>query len=230
MIVYHRIPFLYKHLTRNVTVIANDYQNDPRWREWLQSSDRLRYTIFFDNAVFEHCPISIDQYIEAVDEVKPSLWILPDIFNDPKGTITLTKSVLSSLPTHLKPTAALVVPSIRTDCLDGLAEILTSGVSWVGIPYVPNVERFSVVAHITSLFPTIKIHLLGALSPFEIRLYRKIKNVKSCDTSLALTTSTKQYLFSNNEWYKETVVNIADYEGVDTNYLQLNMRFLEEGV
>lgn len=230
MIIYHRIPFEHKHFTRNIAIIATDYQNDTRWRDWLRSSERLKHTIFFDNAVFEHCPISIDQYLKAVAEVEPTLWILPDIFNDPKGTISLTKSVLPTLSASQKATAALVIPSIRLDCLDGLAEILTSGISWVGVPYVPNIERFSVVAHIISLFPTINIHLLGALSPFELRLYRKIKNVKSCDTSIVLTTSAKSQLFMNNEWHKETVTNVADYRNVDKNYLIQNIKFLEEGV
>jgi len=230
MIIHHRIPFEHKHLTKNIAVIASDYQNDARWRDWLQSSDRLNHKIFFDNAVFEHCPISIDQYLKAVNEVKPILWILPDIFNDPKGTISLTKSILPSLSDSQKATAALVISSIRLDYLDGLAEILTSGISWVGVPYVPNIERFSVVAHIISLFPSVKIHLLGALSPFELRLYRKIKNVKSCDTSIALTTSAKSQLFINNEWHKETVIDVSNYKDIDTNYFVQNMKFLEEGV
>ena len=230
MIVYHRLPFSNKQITRNIAIIANDYQNDSRWKNWLQSTDRLKYNVFFDNAVFEHCPISVDQYIRAIDEVKPSLWILPDVFGDPKSTITLTKQILPKLSPTQKAIAAVVVPFIEKTCLEELTEILMSGISWVGVPYIQNVERFSVVAHLISLFPTIKIHLLGALSPFEIRLYHKIKNVKSCDTSIALTTSSKEKLFTNNEWYKETIINVADYEDVNLHILEQNVKFLEEGI
>lgn len=224
MIIYHRTPFRFRDKVKHIDVIATDLVDNENWVDYIR---RNTYNeIFFDNAVFEQQPLPVKRYMEYIVVLQPNRWVLPDIFNDVDQTLSISMELIHTLPTDVISQAMIVVCKLpKTYTL--LTQIIESGVSTIGVPYIPNVDRLYVVKSLIERYCTnIDIHLLGIQYPSEPLLYTKYRPVRSADTGLALTTTKKKLRLSKGEYYKEVIKSLEDYDSIDGDLFLENVEYL----
>lgn len=125
--------FVLFHLYISNEAYRNYYLNQRK-----KNPDRL---MILDNSAYEFFvkgeKLDIDQYVNAIIELKPDMYILPDVLMDKESTIKLTKEFLSKYSGDITHSSPLAVAQGLTvdDMLDCLNIYNELNINNIAIPF-----------------------------------------------------------------------------------------------
>jgi hypothetical protein len=210
----------------NIAVLANHWKLlSDSTKEELKKSN---CTIFLDNMIFEGNPISVDDYVSIINEMKPDYFVLPDSFGNIKETFNLHTTYWDKINDDLKSGAIAVVndPMIPKDY-----ELwIKKNVKLIGVPYFGNQSRMYTLELVTMTFLDHNIHLLGmsTLSSYIKYSYlSSVFNIFSSDSSLVYTSTKAGCDFTYGVYKKDTISSDLIYDpDLDMKLFQKNIEWI----
>lgn len=210
-----------------IGLLANHYQ-------LLSDKDKERIShiphIFLDNMTFEGCPISSDDYIKIVNELKPELFALPDVYNDINQTFELHAKYFDMVDDSLKANAMVHINDVNVPD-DFINWIFKSDIKNICLGYFDNYSRYLPLLRILTLNDEFTFHLLGIESLTElihISFLSKVFNISSCDSTIVYTTSKSNLRFKDAAFAKAKIApDQIDDDELDKEIFLDNIRFLE---
>lgn len=179
-----------KHMCLAHLVLENE-----EYAEFYKNEANAGKQLILDNGVAEDSRVTLDEYVKAFEMVNPTEVVLQDEMGNSQETVRLTKESFEYLKPRLGNVRYMAVTHGETWedwkwCVDRQAEL---GAEIIGVPKLLTYQfghgaRREAVEYITSTYPNLEIHLLGNNGSFRepISLMKDFKQVKSCDTGMAL--------------------------------------------
>lgn len=205
-------------------VIASMYLDSDAYRNYYLKNRRPGTIL--DNGAFETgSSIDTKVYLRVINELQPSIVVIPDVQHDCKQTLYRTNEFFDQLPSGFDVSClmgALQGSSIQ-DFEELLEKYIRNGVQLIGIPY-GVIDRVNFIQQ----HPEVKFHALGLQYFPELLSLRLLDNVVSIDTSLPVKFATNQnFLY---DLFPLTIKERPDFEkGFDTfqgSCLRWNLKFI----
>lgn len=239
MLISHEVPkqLLLDSLTFNDYnyLLAHFYDQDPDYQRIFQKGrGPVRFTIL-DNSIMELGEaFKAKDFFKIVKKVEPNLLVIPDVFNDARGTLENVKAwnrdYQPLLPSYVR-TMGVVQGNTYEELTSCFMSLVNSGVNCIGINFGSAAydtikfadDKYLNRAYgrhyfITSLFMRgllkqgTYIHLLGANVPQEFALYSKtlFKYIGSCDTSNPIIAGMNGIRYQDHGMDTKPIGNIND--------------------
>ncbi len=205
-------------------VIASMYLDSEVYRNYYLMNKRPGTIL--DNGAFETgASIDTKVYLRVIEELQPSIVVIPDVQHDCEQTLFRANEFFTQLPPGFDMSClmgALQGSSVQ-DFEDLLEKYVRNGVQLIGIPY-GVIDRVNFIQQ----HPEVKFHALGLQYFPELLSLRLLKNVVSIDTSLPVKFATNQkFLY---ELFPLTIKERPDFEkGFDIfqgSCLRWNLKFI----
>ncbi len=169
---------------------------DPVYVEHFKDMVTLGRHVILDNSTIETgAPQGFKEYMEVVQDMKPTEIVLPDFFPDANETVKAAESALDYLELiGLRETYTVMgipqgsTPGEWSGCVRAM---LNMGVDVIGISYrynkLFNIRRATMVGWISGIvsFAEKQIHLLGCNSMVEGHQALRMQNVRGIDSAVA---------------------------------------------
>jgi len=170
---YSEIPPPFWHEVKNLAILA------PHWKKYSKKEKEIALSkdIFLDNMVFENTPLSLEEYLDVVKEIKVAKFVLPDTINNEEDTLEKHKEFLNALnSTQLRNNAMAVIQGIPS--MKIIEWIVKEELKYICVPYLPSLDRYNIIKDIIRKVKLIDknnslpyIHLLGIEHISELFLY-----------------------------------------------------------
>ncbi len=206
-------------------VIASMYLDSVEYKNYYLENKRPGTIL--DNGAFE-TGTSIDTkvYLRVIDELRPSIVVIPDVQHDCRSTLFRVDEFFDQLPSEFDTTCLMgaVQGSSIEDYEDLLEKYVRNGVQLIGIPY-GVIDRVNFIKS----HPEVKFHALGLQYFPELLSLRLLENVVSIDTSLPVKFAVNGKFLGNTDLL--TIKERPDFEKGFNNSqlvnLQCNLRFIQ---
>ena len=245
--VSHEVPFCLLEKSREF----NDYDyclphlldQNEEYKNFFYESKKMGRYIIMDNSLHELGETyDTDRLLYWINELKPDEFIVPDIWEDYKGSVE--NAIKWSNITLPKETTKVVVVQAKNShdawcCFDdylihGYKKIAFSyGAAWYNdiCPH-PNkdlgkaIGRFTFINELKNhhqIPKDIKMHLLGTSSPIEFGMYSNIPNIETIDTSNPIMAAIGEVPYHNMGLNAKPKANMNDYQEVDIESIDINL-------
>lgn len=189
------------------------------YAQFFKTRSERGYFTILDNGLAEGTQVDTPQLLKAIELIKPSEVIAPDVLYDCEKTISSMYDFLDVVPKEIN---VMGVPQGSTpeeylDCYDSMLKqdrITTIGLSKFSVPKSFSCETGSLRVGVNRqyLIKVLKdygalkkpLHLLGMRDPFEYTAYKGNDFVRSTDSCLPVLAGLKGILFDKE--YNEELV------------------------
>lgn len=202
-------------------LLPHYYIKYPKYREfYLKSKSKGRF-IIADNGLFEGEVLPEPQLLEIINEIKPDIFIVPDVWNSYTSTLNYAKKWLDKeLPGN---TNRMMVLQGKT--YDELQECVWQGMkigyrhfglnhaslAYSNLYYHPNPTTSRMMGRILTFnklieedvfdkFKKCYIHFLGVETPEELQLVNNKELISSIDTSNPIINGIKGIRYDKNKF------------------------------
>jgi hypothetical protein len=196
-------------------IIASHCLTNPSYRSFYSTPVAPHRMRMLDNGAFElGRAIDAKEYDSLIQDIRPTVVVLPDIVNDMQATETAVLQFLSTasetLPYELMGVLQGKTVEEYMRMLDFYAQF--SDISYIGIPYHlfyrPKFIRDNKVDEFCDK-NNLSIHILGLPNPFEAVDLSKIPCVETLDSSLPAVSGIYQRRFRDLQW-RSARLNIGE--------------------
>ena len=192
----------------------NDYHyclphllENEQYYQFFKSASERGDLIIMDNGLFEGVSHTINDLLEKINDIKPSIFITPDAWNDPETTIKNAKKWIDyyadKIPTTTKLMAVVQAKTV-SDAMLTYSKLIELGYTHIALNhagvfykelYQHQNELLSLMngrIRFVNMLPSLKgfsksihHHLLGATLPNEFSNYKGLQYefIKTIDTS-----------------------------------------------
>jgi hypothetical protein len=192
----------------------NDYHyclphllENKQYYQFFKSASERDDLIIMDNGLFEGVSHTIEDLLEKINDIKPSIFITPDAWNDPETTIKNAKKWIDyyadKIPTTTKLMAVVQAKTV-SDAMLTYSKLIELGYTHIALNhagvfykelYQHQNELLSLMngrIRFVNILPSLKgfsksihHHLLGATLPNEFSNYKGLQYefIKTIDTS-----------------------------------------------
>jgi hypothetical protein len=192
----------------------NDYHyclphllKNKQYYQFFKSASERDDLIIMDNGLFEGVSHTIEDLLEKINDIKPSIFITPDAWNDPETTIKNAKKWIDyyadKIPTTTKLMAVVQAKTV-SDAMLTYSKLIELGYTHIALNhagvfykelYQHQNELLSLMngrIRFVNILPSLKgfsksihHHLLGATLPNEFSNYKGLQYefIKTIDTS-----------------------------------------------
>ena len=192
----------------------NDYHyclphllENKQYYQFFKSASERDDLIIMDNGLFEGVSHTIEDLLEKINDIKPSIFITPDAWNDPETTIKNAKKWIDyyadKIPTTTKLMAVVQAKTV-SDAMLTYSKLIELGYTHIALNhagvfykelYQHQNELLSLMngrIRFVNMLPSLKgfsksihHHLLGATLPNEFSNYKGLQYefIKTIDTS-----------------------------------------------
>jgi len=215
--VSHMVPPKYFRLQDQVSqcylVLAHELERNKEYYDAIMHRDYKKFMLL-DNSAYEVGESAdCSSLIQLAKDLSPDAIVLPDVMYDMEATIERTEDFLSKTHTtkyfEQERPRLMGVPQGRTleEWLECFCHFYRDPrIHWIGISFLVVERCFSSTTRTSGVYPnrlfclrmlsslglTDKpVHLLGLGDPAELREYREMSFVKSCDSSVAFQAAVK---------------------------------------
>ena len=167
---------LERYSTLSTAQMCLYHVNDPRYWEFYRKRNKQGDLVFLDCGAYEGVDFDINKYIERIDDLQPSVVVLPDLLLcDWKRSYGYSLGMMEYIVRKISPDTAyafMFVPQAKEGdtkgFMDCLEQALTVGFPWIGIPravvtYIFKNEyaRLVIADFLRNKSPNTKVHALG---------------------------------------------------------------------
>jgi hypothetical protein len=209
----------------------------PKYQEYFIQAKKDNRFIIMDNSLFEGVVHTTEDLLDKIDLIKPSIFIVPDEWNNSTSTIRNAKVWMnihySFLPDGIELMAVCqgkdmdeLISTYRTLIDLGYKHIALNHSSIAYTNYYPNHAKLSAqmygrIEFIRRLIETDTVeksiyhHLLGASDWKEFQAYTEYNWIKSVDTSAPIINGALGVKFNYDEPYIKPKEKIEDIMETD---------------
>ena len=182
--------------------LAHIALKSKEYREYFYQVAHLGRFVILDNGAFEEGdPVTQENLLELVTEMRPSEIIAPDKLHRAKETIDLTLAFLDSLPEHFPSKVQAVA---QGETFEAFKEcyymwLCDPRVHTIGVPFHLDywqlsesptknmyLNRTKAIEILNECFsPGKPHHCLGMSDPIELSILKKFSFIRSCDSTSA---------------------------------------------
>jgi len=208
-----------------------------RYRLFFQKARLDKRFVIMDNGLFEGVEHTTEDLLDKINLVRPSIFIVPDEWNDSNATLRNAKSWMINFKPNLPEGVELMAVCQGKD----MSELITTYQTLVDLGYKHIAFNHSSAAYINEYPDSPKLyaqmygrinlvkrliehntviktnyhHLLGCSLPQEIMAYSRIDWIKSVDTSNPIIVGSKGERYGDNGIDFKPTEKIEDLFEVD---------------
>ena len=196
-------------------VLVHLFDKSPEYFNFFKRSLQAGNEVMLDNSIFElKTAFDADKYVDYIDELKPTYFIVPDVLEESKATIDSYKSFKEKYP----DLPGLWVGAVQgkryqdiVDCYKFMSEnadyiAISFDFSWYQhIVHTDSTDQRAMLTRMargrTKLINMLKSdgywnynkphHLLGCSLPIEMKAYKGDHSIRSVDTSNPVVAGLK---------------------------------------
>jgi hypothetical protein len=214
MLVSHETPISFLNQSRSYNdfdyALVHLFETHPEYYSFFKSSLLLGREVLLDNSIFElKESFNPDKYAEYIEELKPTYFIVPDVLEDSKATISSFISFLEKY-SHLQ---GMWIGAIQGNTYEEIVEcykVMSEAADYIAISFdfswyqkiglscgsnkTPELKKLERMCDGRQKLIQMLIrdgiwnhnkphHLLGCSLAKEFAAYKDIPSIRSCDTS-----------------------------------------------
>jgi hypothetical protein len=157
--------------------------NDLRYWQFYRDRVKKGDLVFLDCGAYEGAPFSVDKYIERIQDLEPSVVVIPDLLEN-SDSYEYSMGMYRYIRSRIDPSIEFMFVPQGFKCK--LPDV-NAGIQWIGLPrnMVKDhpLARVREAYHLKKFFPDIKIHALGYGGSIHELYYLAQAGVHSWDSS-----------------------------------------------